>query len=155
MARKGFGGKKSRYGGGRRPVSGGPGLDRERPAGGQRYIKTGGGSIGLPAGPGPDIVEDAIQVQKASVEVAFKAAEAAGMAWDDDADFMALSKQVTGKERIDDMTSEERASLITEIEKAPAEDLATVIKNQPDWDEGDPDIVPPIAISPVVVIVSM
>ena len=51
-----------------------------------------------------------------------KAAEAVGMAWDDDADFMALSKKVTGQERIDDMTSEERASLISEIEKAPAEE---------------------------------
>jgi len=39
------------------------------------------------------------------------------MEWDDDAAFMALSKRVTGKDRIDKMTSGERASLIAEIRK--------------------------------------
>jgi len=48
-----------------------------------------------------------------------KAAEEVGMEWDDDAAFMALSKRITGKERIDDMTSDQRAELIAEIE-APA-----------------------------------
>ena len=60
-------------------------------------------------------------VVKVTPEDVHKAAEAVGMAWDDDAAFMALSKRVTGKDRIDDMTSGERASLIDEISKeAPA-----------------------------------
>ena len=56
-------------------------------------------------------------VAKVTAKDVHKAAEEVGMAWDDDADFMALSKRVTGKERIDDMTSEERANLIAEIRK--------------------------------------
>ena len=52
-----------------------------------------------------------------SAEDVHKAAEKAGMKWDDDADFMELSKKVTGKERIDEMTSEERSKLISFIDK--------------------------------------
>jgi len=63
-------------------------------------------------------------VVKVTPEDVHKAAEAVGMAWDDDAAFMALSKRVTGKDRIDDMTSGERASLIAEISKEVA--VATV-----------------------------
>ena len=60
------------------------------------------------------------EVAKVTPEDVHKAAEAVGMAWDDDADFMALSKRVTGKDRIDDMTSDERSSLIAEISKEDA-----------------------------------
>ena len=43
------------------------------------------------------------------------AAEEVGMEWDNDENFMEFSKSVTGKEHIDDMTSEERSKLISAI----------------------------------------
>jgi len=49
------------------------------------------------------------------------AAEEVGMEWDNDENFMAFSKSVTGKEHIDDMTSEERFKLISAIKTDDAE----------------------------------
>jgi len=45
------------------------------------------------------------------------AADEAGIPWDNDKKFMKLSKKVTGKEHIDDMTSKERKKLIKTILK--------------------------------------
>ena len=45
------------------------------------------------------------------------AADEVGMEWDNDKKFMKLSKEVTGKEHIDDMTSQERKKLIKTILK--------------------------------------
>jgi len=44
-----------------------------------------------------------------------KAAESIGMKWDKDVAFMKLSKKITGKEHIDDMTSNEKSKLIDAI----------------------------------------
>ena len=60
-----------------------------------------------------------------------KAAEEAGMKWDDNQDFMDLSKRVTGKEHIDDMNSDERAMLTHEIRNYRARNL----------DDGNPNTV--------------
>jgi len=46
-----------------------------------------------------------------------KEAEAAGIVWDDNPDFEALSKRITGKAHIDDMTSGERTNLKNEISR--------------------------------------
>ena len=48
------------------------------------------------------------------------AAEEVGMEWDNDENFMTFSKSVTGKEHIDDMTSEERSKLILAIKTESA-----------------------------------
>ena len=44
-------------------------------------------------------------------------AERVYMKWDNNADFMKLSKKVTGKEHIDDMNADQRLKLIRAIEK--------------------------------------
>ena len=44
-----------------------------------------------------------------------KAADSVGMKWDNNKKFMDFSKKITGKEHIDDMSSEERKKLIKKI----------------------------------------
>tara|TARA_B100000809_G_scaffold217109_1_gene223111 strand:- start:3 stop:602 length:600 start_codon:yes stop_codon:yes gene_type:complete len=57
---------------------------------------------------------------KVSAKDVHHAAEEVGMEWDNDENFMSLSKSVTGKEHIDDMTSEERSKLISFIKTESA-----------------------------------
>ena len=53
--------------------------------------------------------------QEVTAKDVHQAAEDADMEWDDDKNFMSLSKRITNKTHIDDMTSSERAKLISAI----------------------------------------
>ena len=61
--------------------------------------------------------ENIIIGEEVTPEEVHKAADSIGMEWDDNKEFMDFSKKVTGKEHIDDMTSQERKKLIKKILK--------------------------------------
>ena len=62
-----------------------------------------------------------------------RAAEEVGMEWDNDENFMEFSKSITGKEHIDDMTSEERSKLILAIKTESVTEEET---DDADFDQG-------------------
>ena len=65
-----------------------------------------------------ELVKEEVKRQlsnKVTAKDVHHAAEEVGMEWDNDENFMSLSKSVTGKEHIDDTTSEERSKLISAI----------------------------------------
>ena len=54
------------------------------------------------------------------IDTIHNVADEAGIKWDDDPLFMLISKELTGKEHLDDMTEKELREVLFEIENNPA-----------------------------------
>ena len=62
--------------------------------------------------------------REASIDDIHRAAEDRGIPWNDDAAFMAMTKKLTGKERLDDLSAAERGKVYNHIaEQSPPRDL--------------------------------
>jgi hypothetical protein len=64
-----------------------------------------------------------------------KAADKAGMEWDDNKEFMDFSKKITGKRHIDDMSSELREKLIQAIQDDETQTKEITISFDIDWNK--------------------
>lgn len=101
-------------------------------------------------------VETLTTPAEVTAEDVHREAEAKGIAWDDNKEFMDFSENVTGKRNIDDMTSDERSNLISAIKGRivggvryarpratlkSKDDVTTAdIEGKPELPEGAPDV---------------
>ena len=97
--------------------------------GGGEVVEVPGGWVVRPEGTTP------------SVQDIHDLADSKGIAWDNDPAFMALTKEVTGKEHLDDLTSEQRTAL---AQRLTAEKSATEAPGEP----AQPDLQRPAAVAP-------
>lgn len=70
-------------------------------------------------------------VQGPSVDEIHAAAEAKGIAWDNDRDFMDLTESVTGKRHLDDLTGPERTAMMQAIDAQPIRQPRPYIPGDP------------------------